>query len=72
MNKFTGNLVRRNVGNVVGVLMSSAAVNEKNTEFVCQVAFGFLSMADALASSSHTKWSEVNSKHIELIAQKMS
>jgi len=70
MNKYIGSLVRRKISNVVGVLMSSTSINTENTEFICEVAFGYLTKSDALASKSiTTKWPEIHSSHIELISQ---
>ena len=70
MNKYIGNLVKRKIGGVVGVLISTTPIDEDHSKFLCGVAFGFLSKLDAEANkSSTTEWTEVHSDHIELLSQ---
>ena len=43
----TGSLVKRKVVGVIGVLMALAPDEQKQTGFMCEVAFGYLTKVDA-------------------------
>ena len=70
MNDRIGTLVKRKIGGLTGVLMSATAI-DKSSEYHCEVAFGFLTKADALANKKFdTDWAIVESHQIEFLSNK--
>lgn len=61
-----GKLVQRRLGGGVGVLMDIQGASDDAENKDCEVAFGYLSVADAKKSDSKN-WPKIKLKHLKAV-----
>ena len=68
MNVTIGRLVRRKIGGGPGVVISIEPDAQTKSESLCEVAFGYLSKADALKHKNlKNPWPRVHSSHLDYL-----
>jgi hypothetical protein len=68
MNDNIGRLVRRKIGGGHGVVISSEPDALVKSEYLYEVAFGYLSKADALKHNKlKASWPRVHSSHLDYL-----